>query len=129
MVGSLSSSPCSENAQPDNIVVYGAKFGVVFLAKGPCRPPVQEGLDHFGFHNPHLKRGRPVVFFVVEFPLVISYTHPRYHLFRTISDIASRFLVTPPLTYGRETPGTLEKQTTGDNKVLKCTSTLKDAMV
>ena len=55
MVGPLSSSPCSEDAQPNNIVVYGAEFGVVFLAEGPCRASVQESLDHCGFHHPHLK--------------------------------------------------------------------------
>ena len=26
-------------------VVYGAEFGVVFLAKGPCTASIQKGLD------------------------------------------------------------------------------------
>ena len=34
---------CLDDAKQDP-VVYGAEFGVVFLAKGPCTASIQEGL-------------------------------------------------------------------------------------
>ena len=41
---------CPYNAKQDP-VVYGAEFGVVFLAKGPRTASTQEGLDCFGLHQ------------------------------------------------------------------------------
>ena len=35
---------CSDGTKQDS-VVYGAEFGVVFLAKGPRTASLQEGLD------------------------------------------------------------------------------------
>ena len=40
---------CPDNAKQDP-VVYGAEFGVVFLAKGPRTASKQEGLDCFGLY-------------------------------------------------------------------------------
>ena len=39
---------CPDNAKQDP-VVYGAEFGVVFLAKGPRTASIQEGLDWLDF--------------------------------------------------------------------------------
>ena len=38
---------CPDDAKQDS-VVYGAEFGVVFLAKGPRTASIQEGLDCLG---------------------------------------------------------------------------------
>ena len=48
---------CPDNGKQDP-VVYGAKFGVVFLAKSPRSASMQEGLDclglnHSGFEREH----------------------------------------------------------------------------
>ena len=37
-----------------NPVVYGTKFGVVFLAEGPRTASIQEGFDCFGLYHPGL---------------------------------------------------------------------------
>ena len=42
MVWSL--APCPDDAKQDP-VVYGAEFGVVFLAEGPRTASIQEGLN------------------------------------------------------------------------------------
>ena len=36
---------CPDDAKKDPVVVYGAEFGVVFLAKGPLTASIQDGLD------------------------------------------------------------------------------------
>ena len=41
---------CPDDAEQDP-VVYGAKFGVVFLAKGPRITSIQEGLDCLGLNH------------------------------------------------------------------------------
>ena len=39
---------CPDDTKQEDSVVYGAEFGVVFLAKGPRTASVQEGLDRLG---------------------------------------------------------------------------------
>ena len=39
-------------------VVYGTKFGVVFLAEGPRSASIQKGFDCFGLYHPGLERER-----------------------------------------------------------------------
>ena len=41
---------CPDDAKQDP-VVYGAKFGVAFLAKGPRTAYIQEGLDCLGLYH------------------------------------------------------------------------------
>ena len=41
-----------------NPVVYGARFGVVFLAKGPHTTFIQEGLDCLGLYHSCLEEER-----------------------------------------------------------------------
>ena len=41
---------CPDDAKQDP-VVYGAEFGVVFLAEGPRTASIQEGLDGFGLYH------------------------------------------------------------------------------
>ena len=41
----------SDDAKQDP-VVYGTKFGVVFLAEGPRTASIQEGFDCFGLYPP-----------------------------------------------------------------------------
>ena len=41
---------CPDDAKQDP-VVYGVKFGVVFLAKGPRTASIQEGLDCLGLYH------------------------------------------------------------------------------
>ena len=48
-------------------VVYGAEFGVVFLAKGPRTASIQEGLNCFHLNHSGLE-GKRVFWLVVEFP-------------------------------------------------------------
>ena len=36
-------------------MMYGAEFGVVLLAKGPCTASIQEGLDYLGFYHSDLE--------------------------------------------------------------------------
>ena len=47
----------SDDAKQDP-VVYGTKFGVVFLAEGPRTASIQEGFDCFGLYHPGLERER-----------------------------------------------------------------------
>ena len=48
MVWSLALYPDDAKQNP---VVYGAQFGVVFLAEGPRTASIQEGLDCLGLHH------------------------------------------------------------------------------
>ena len=48
---------CPDNAKQDP-VVYGAEFGVVFLAKGPRTASIQEGLDYFVLYHSGLEGER-----------------------------------------------------------------------
>ena len=47
----------SDDAKQDS-VVYGTKFGVVFLAEGPRAASIQKGFDCFGLYlyHPGLER-------------------------------------------------------------------------
>ena len=47
----------SDDAKQDP-VVYGTKFGVVFLAEGPYTASIQKGFDCFGLYHPGLERER-----------------------------------------------------------------------
>ena len=42
---------CPDDAKQDPVVVYGAEFGVAFLAEGPLTASIQEGLDCLGVYN------------------------------------------------------------------------------
>ena len=55
----------SDDAKQDP-VVYGTKFGVVFLAEGPRTASIQEGFDCFGLYHPGLERER-------DFRLAVEY--------------------------------------------------------
>ena len=48
---------CPDDAKQDP-VVYGAEFGVVFLAKGRRTVSIQEGLDYLGLYYSGLEGGR-----------------------------------------------------------------------
>ena len=48
-------------------VVYGTKFGVVFLAEGPRTTSIQKDFDCFGFYHPGLE-GEGDFRLVVELP-------------------------------------------------------------
>ena len=50
-------SPCPDNAK-QNPVVYGAKFGVVFLAEGPHTAFIQGGLGCLGLNHSGLEGER-----------------------------------------------------------------------
>ena len=43
-------APCPDDVKQDP-VVYGAEFGVVFMAKGPRTASIQEGLDCLGLYH------------------------------------------------------------------------------
>ena len=45
---------CPDDAKQDP-VVYGAEFGVVFLAEGPRTASIQEGLDYLGLYHSGLE--------------------------------------------------------------------------
>ena len=47
----------SDYAKQD-MVVYGTKFGVVFLAEGPCTASIQKSFGCFGLYHPGLDRER-----------------------------------------------------------------------
>ena len=64
MVWSLALRP--DDTEQDS-VVYGAEFGVVFLAKGPRTTSIQEGLDCLGLHHSGLEGER-------DFRLVVELT-------------------------------------------------------
>ena len=48
-------------------MVYGTKFGVLFLAQGPRTASMQEGFDRFGLHHSGLEGERDFRL-VVELP-------------------------------------------------------------
>ena len=48
---------CPDDTKQDS-VVYGAEFGVVFLAKGPRTASIQEGLDCLGLNHSGLEGDR-----------------------------------------------------------------------
>ena len=48
---------CPDDAKQDP-VVYGTKFGVVFLAEGPRTASIQKVFDCFGLYHPGLERER-----------------------------------------------------------------------
>ena len=48
---------CPDDAKQDP-VVYGAEFGVVFLAEGPHIASIQEGLDCLGLYDSDLEGER-----------------------------------------------------------------------
>ena len=64
MVWSLALRPHDAKQDP---VVYGTKFGVVFLAKCPLTESIQKGFDCFGLYHPGLERKRGFRL-VVELP-------------------------------------------------------------
>ena len=53
MVWSLALCPDGAKQNP---VVYGAEFGVVFLAESPCTASIQEGVDSLGLYHSGLER-------------------------------------------------------------------------
>ena len=62
----LSLALCPDDTKQDS-VVYGAEFGVVFLAKGPRTASIQEGLDCLRLNHSGLEGERDFRL-VVEFP-------------------------------------------------------------
>ena len=72
MVRSLALRPDDAKQDP---VVYGAEFGVVFLAEGPRTASIQECLDYFGLYHSGLERERDFGS-VEELPLVPPDAHP-----------------------------------------------------
>ena len=48
---------CPDDAKQDSMV-YGAGFGVVFLAEGPRTASIQEGLDCLGLYHSDLEGER-----------------------------------------------------------------------
>ena len=52
MVWSLALCPNEAKQDP---IVYGADFGVVFLAKSPCTTFIQQGLDSLGLYHSGLE--------------------------------------------------------------------------
>ena len=66
MVRSLALRPDDAKQDP---VVYGTKFGVVFLAEGPRTASIQKGFDSFGLYHPGLERERDFRM-AVELPCV-----------------------------------------------------------
>ena len=48
---------CPNDAKQDP-VVYGAEFGVVFLAKSPRTASIQKGLDYLGLYHSGLEGER-----------------------------------------------------------------------
>ena len=55
MVWSLALRPDDAKQDP---VVYGTKFGVVFLAEGPRTAYIQKGFDCFALYHPVLEKER-----------------------------------------------------------------------
>ena len=53
--------------EKQDLVAYGTKFGVVFLAEGLRTASIQKGFDCFGLYHPGLERERDFRL-VVEFP-------------------------------------------------------------
>ena len=54
---------CPADAKQD-LVVHGAEFGVVFLAKGPRTASIQQGLDCLDFYHLGLEGERHFRLFV-----------------------------------------------------------------
>ena len=67
---------CPDDSKQDS-VVYGAGFGVVFLAKGPRTACIQEGLDCLGLNHSGLEGERDFRL-VVELPWVPPDAHPAF---------------------------------------------------
>ena len=65
---------CLDDTKQDS-VVYGAEFGVVFLAKGQRTAPIQEGLDCLRLNHSGLERERDFRL-IVELPYVPPVAHP-----------------------------------------------------
>ena len=57
---------CPDDTKQDS-VVYGAEFGVVFLAKGPRTASIQEGLDCLSLNHSGLEGERNFML-IVELP-------------------------------------------------------------
>ena len=64
MVWSLALRPDDAKQNP---VVYGTKFGVVFLAESPRTASIKEGFDCSGIYHPGLERERDF-WLAVELP-------------------------------------------------------------
>ena len=65
---------CPDDAKQEP-VVYGAEFGVVFLAEGPRTASIQEGLDCLGLYRSDLE-GERYCRLVVELTQISSDAHP-----------------------------------------------------
>ena len=72
MVWSLALRPDDAKQEP---VVYGAKFGVVFLAGGPRTASIQEGLDCLGLYHSRLE-GERYFWLALELTQVPPDAHP-----------------------------------------------------
>ena len=64
MVWSLALRPDDAKQDP---MVYGTKFGVMFLAEDPCTASIQKGFDCFGLYHSGLEGERDFRW-VVELP-------------------------------------------------------------
>ena len=49
---------CPDDAKQEDPVVYGAEFGIVFLAEGPRTAFIQEDLDCLGLYHSGLEGER-----------------------------------------------------------------------
>ena len=67
---------CPDDTKQDS-VVYGAEFGVVFLAEGPRTASIQEGLDCLGLNHSGLE-GERGFRLAVELSLILLDAHPAY---------------------------------------------------
>ena len=65
---------CPDDTKQDP-VVYGAKFSVVFLAKGPRTASIQEDLDCLDLYHSGLEEERHIRL-VVDLPYVSPDEHP-----------------------------------------------------
>ena len=65
---------CPDDAKQDQ-VVYGAEFGIVFLAKGPRTASIQEGLNCLGLYHSILE-GERYFRLIVELTQVPPDAHP-----------------------------------------------------
>ena len=94
MVWSLAS--CPDDTKQDS-VVYGAEFGVVFLAKGPRTASIQEGLDCLLLNHSGLEGERDFRL-VVELPSVPSDAHPACARVRLaiLTDMSGTSVTVPP---------------------------------
>ena len=83
---------CPDDTKQDS-VMYGAEFGVVFLAKGPRTASIQEGLDSPRLNHSGLEGERDFRL-VVELPRLMRIQHVRVRL--VISTCVSGTSVTAP---------------------------------